>query len=144
MHKEVCNKKEPAVAGSFDFLDSLADGKHNAIVFSVDGSVRSNGKRRICRANRYLQEELRSCGVDVENTRMPLRDPVDVSVLAVDVDKAVRVNRRSVNAPFKTIGMVAGEIDVMELPLRHQRGTELRNVERSRGYAGRGANSQAH
>src|SRR5215472_4404572 len=88
---------------------------------------------------------------------MALRDAISVTIFALDVNCAIDVESRRINAPFEAIRMVgsAGKRSVglgyttiglyaVEFPLWNQVVVELSNVKRSRGNTRRGADSVAH
>src|SRR5262245_23695731 len=73
---------------------SFAHDKERSFVLCVDFSVGSDRQRRVRCAKREVEEEHLL-------QRAALRDGVQVSVLTIDVDDAVFVDHRRVDAPLE-------------------------------------------
>lgn len=92
----------------------------------------------------------------VEDTGMPLRDAIGVTILAFDINRAIDVNRRRINAPLEAIWMVGDAVErsvglgytavrfrAVELPFRNEIFVKLRDIERACRNARGGANDVA-
>src|SRR5208283_3009694 len=100
--------------GSWNSSNLLTDHEQIAIVLAVDFSVVANRKRSVGSTQSFQQEDsllpLRKDPV------VALRNRVDVSVFASDIDQPVDVDDRRVDAPLVAIGMLRVEGRVLEGP----------------------------
>src|SRR5215472_6947071 len=139
-------------------LPALTENKQVSRVLRVDLPVAADRKGRVCRAEGELQKEpLHPRRVHVEDTGVSRRDHVGVSIFALHVHLLLRVDNRSIDAPFEAVRVIGNTtqlpvrlasaavcFNAMKLPLRHQIGVELGDVKRPCRNPRGGANRVAH
>src|SRR5438552_9511873 len=118
---------------------SVAYDEEVSEVLCIDLSIVAEGERRVGRSECEAQElALLQGAIGI--------DRVEVAVLAIRVHDAVRVNRRRVDAPLKTAGVIVATLQVtevvkpaaecirvLELPLGRKIRVESRDVVRTGG-----------
>src|SRR3989449_5442870 len=87
---------------------SVADDEEVSEVLRIDLSIVAEGERRVGRSECEAQElALLQGAIGI--------DRVEVAVLAIRVHDAVRVNRRRIDAPLETPGVIVAALQVTEV-----------------------------
>src|ERR1700735_1296171 len=120
---------EAARATSCEGKALIADDEELAVVLSVELAVGADGDGGVGGADGRVEEHF-SAGVG-EDSGVSLGEFGHVTVLAVDVHVAERVDRGHVDAPLETVGMMAVDGGALELPLDVEIGVELSDVIRA-------------
>src|ERR1700680_2629497 len=103
---------------------SLTNYEKYSVILGVYPAIRPERQRRVSRTERQLEEQLRL-------QLSALLDHIHVAVFTVDVNHAVRVNSRRVDAPLVTVGMLLIDGRVLEAPLGLKIGADLGHFVRS-------------
>ncbi len=106
--------------------DLLTYHEQIPVILAVDFTVVANRKRSVCSAQSFQQENsllpLRKGPV------MSLRNGLDASVFAGDIDQPVDIDHRRIDTPLIAIGMILVVGSVLERPFRLEISIQLGNI----------------